>query len=201
MTNLLPLLQQATGLRRVVTVFAAGKEGPISINDIQGRHISIFTGRGHLSSLITLSLEAVAKQAPEVSFIHNMPGAVETGLLRGIKGASILNAVFRVLSPLLFISSEESGERHLFLATSAKYPPASASGDAVSGVPLPDGVVVARGTNGEIGSNVYNIGADLESSGPKVEKLIVKFRKEGTEEEVWKHAVDQFERITGADEK
>jgi hypothetical protein len=34
--NLLPLLQQATSLRRVVTVFAGGKEGQIYPNDFQG---------------------------------------------------------------------------------------------------------------------------------------------------------------------
>ncbi|MCJ1246082.1 hypothetical protein MMC30_003286 [Trapelia coarctata] len=200
MINLLPLLQQATALRRVVTVFCAGKEGPVNPNDFQGRHLSILSGRGHLSALATLSLEAVAKKAPNMTFIHNMPGAVETGLLRGLKGASVLNTVLGVLSPLLFISSEESGERHLFLATSAKYATASTSGDAASGVPLPDGVAVAKGTNGVSGSGVYNIGADMESSGPKLEKLFVKFRKERMEEQVWKHADDEFKRITGPKE-
>ena len=202
MTNLLPLIQQATGLRRVVTVFTAGKEGPISANDIQGRRLSILTGRGHLSSLVTLSLETIAKKAPDVSFIHNMPGPVDSGLLRGMKGETVVNAIFRVAKPFLrFIPTEESGERHVFLATSAKYAPASSGPDAASGVPVPDGVAVATGTNGEIGSGVYNIGADGESSGPNVEKLIAKFRKEGMEKLVWKYAEEQFQRITGAEEK
>jgi hypothetical protein len=44
--------------------------------------------KGHLETLITLALEGVAKQAPEVSFIHNSPGTVNTGLFNRIPGVA-----------------------------------------------------------------------------------------------------------------
>ena len=124
--NLLPLLQQATALRRVVTAFCAGKEGPVSINDFQGWKVSALSARGHASSLVTLSLEALAKKAPDVTFIHDFPGPVKTNFFRGGQGAAIfvLNAVFKVIGPMMtWYSDQECGERHLFLATSARYVP------------------------------------------------------------------------------
>lgn len=122
--NLLPLLQQATSLRRVVTAATAGKEGPVSINDFKALKVSALSARGHASSLITLSLEALAKKASDVTFIHNFPGPVKTNFLRGGQGAAIyvINGLFKLVSPFMnFYSIEECGERHLFLATSARY--------------------------------------------------------------------------------
>lgn len=122
--NLLPLLQQATSLRRVVTAATAGKEGPVSVNDFKALKVSALSARGHASSLITLSLEALAKKAPDVTFIHNFPGPVKTNFLRGGQGAAIyvINGLFKLVSPFMnFYSIEECGERHLFLATSARY--------------------------------------------------------------------------------
>jgi hypothetical protein len=80
--NLLPLLQNATALRRVVSVFAACKEGPVDTIDFQGRKVPMLSQRGHTSSLVTLSLEALAKKAPDVSFIHDFPGPVKSGIGR-----------------------------------------------------------------------------------------------------------------------
>jgi hypothetical protein len=145
-----------------------------------------------------LSLEALAKKAPDVSFIHDFPGPVKSGIARGTKGAamSILKVVFMVIGPLIYIPNQESGERHLFLATSARYP-AGTVGDTAPGVPLAGGVAVARGTSGKSGSGVYSIDWDGESAGPKVEELLAKFRKEGMVEKVWKHVEEEFKRITG----
>ena len=50
---------------------------------------------------------------------------------------------------------EESCERYLFLATSARFPPASRARDATQ---LGDGVSVVVGLTGDIGSGVYSIG-------------------------------------------
>ncbi|CAD6564009.1 MAG: hypothetical protein ASARMPRED_002639 [Alectoria sarmentosa] len=197
--NLLPLLQQATALRRVVTAFCAGKEGPVSINDFQGWKVSALSARGHASSLVTLSLEALAKKAPDVTFIHDFPGPVKTNFFRGGQGAAIfvLNAVFKVIGPMMtWYSDQECGERHLFLATSARYP-AGLTVDVTSGVPLTGEIAVARGTNGEAGSGVYSVDLEGESSGRKVEELLANFRKEGMVEKFWKHTEEEFKRITG----
>ena len=196
--NLLPLLHQATALRRVVSVFTAGKEGPVDASDFQGWKVPALSQRGQASSLVTLSLEALAKKAPDVAFIHNFPGAVKTNIVRGGEGAAIfiLNVVFKIIGPMVNMPNQECGERHLFLATSARYP-AGMSRDAASGVPMVGGVAVARGTNGKSGSGVYSIESDGESAGPKVEELLAKFREEGMVEKVWKDTEDEFKRITG----
>lgn len=201
--NLLPLIQQATSLRRVVTAFAAGKEGSISVDDFPARKVSALSARGHASSLVTLSLEALAKKAPDVTFIHDFPGPVQSNFLRSGQGAAIavLNGVFKVLSPVMmsFYSAEECGERHLFLATSARYP-ASSKGDVVaSGVPLKGDVAVATGTDGGQGSGVYSVGLEGESSGSKVLSLLAGFRKEGLVGRFWDHTEGEFRRITGVE--
>jgi len=197
--NLLPLLRQATGLRRVVTVFAAGKEGKIDTADYQARHISLLAIRGHVSSMNTLSLEAIAKMAPEVSFVHDFPGSVKGGLLRGFKGIlpTIATGIFAMIGPFIYMPSEECGDRHVYFATSARYGPPEKTKEVASGVPLSDGVLPARGTNGEIGSGVYSLHCDGESSGPKVVELLAKLRTEGNVEQLWKHTDDEFRRITG----
>ena len=97
--------------------------GPVSVNDFQGWKVPALSARGHGSSLVTLSLEALAKKAPGVTFIHDFPGPVKTNFLRGGQGAVVfvLNVVFKVVSPMMkWYSLEECGERHLFLATSAR---------------------------------------------------------------------------------
>ena len=198
--NLLPLLQNATALRRVVSVFTTTKEGPIDTTNFQGWRLPLMAQRGHASSIVTLSLEALAKKAPDVSFIHNFPGAVRSGIGRGTNGGimSIVKAVYKLIGPLVYIPTIEAGERHVFLATSARYP-AGTNGDAASGVPLAGGVVISRGTNGKSGSGVYSVDWDGESAGPKVEELLADFRKEGMVEKVWKHTEDEFKRITGVE--
>ncbi|MCJ1477738.1 hypothetical protein MMC13_006411 [Lambiella insularis] len=196
--NLLPLLQQATALRRVVSVFTGGKEGPVDTTDLQGWNVPMLAQRGHASSLVTLSLEVFAKKAPNVSFIHGFPGPVKSGIGRGTKGALMftLKAVFTVRGLLVNMPVEECGERHLFLATSARYP-AGTEGNVAPGVPLAGGVKVARGTDGNDGSGVYSIDQYGESAGPKVEELLAKMKKDGTEGKIWNNMEEEFKRIAG----
>lgn len=137
-----------------------------------------------------------------MTFIHGFPGAVKTGIARDLKGAPgiILKTLYAVLGPFLYVPNLECGERHLYLATSAKYPPASAGETAASMVPLGDGLSVAIGIDGKVASGVYSIEQNLESAGPNVEALLAEFRKEGLVEEVWKRTTEEFRRITGVEE-
>ncbi|KAL8720571.1 MAG: hypothetical protein Q9225_002590 [Loekoesia sp. 1 TL-2023] len=194
--NLLPLLQSATRLRRVVTVFGAGKEGPVTTSDFQAWKVPMLSQRGHLSSMTTLSLEALARKAPEVSFVHDFPGVVKTNLARGGEGPAVfvLKQVFKVIGPMLAISNRECGERQVFLATSARYP---SQDTAASGVPLAGGMAVARGTNGDDGSGVYSVDWDGRSSGAKVGVLLGKLRQQNLVDRVWEHTTEEFSRITG----
>jgi len=194
--NLLPHLHQASALRRVISVLGAGHEGPISSHDFQNRTNPMRRSRGHMNSMATLSLEAIAATAPDVSFINGFPGLVDTGLLRGTTGPLMfaVRIAFRVMMPFRAIPNLEVGERFAFLATSAKYP-SSEGGDA--GVPIADGVEVARGTTGEVGSGVYSLDQTGESSGLAVEAVLAQMRAEGMVEKVWGHFEGEFKRITG----
>ncbi|OAA69254.1 NAD(P)-binding domain protein [Akanthomyces lecanii RCEF 1005] len=110
-TSLLPLVQRSS-LRRVVTVAGGGNEGPLDLDDLQGLRVPIPQLRGHLSTLITLGLEAVAIKAPSVSFIHSYPGSVVTGLYRDLE-----KPPFDLASA---VSIGECGERQLYVATNAR---------------------------------------------------------------------------------
>jgi hypothetical protein len=200
--KLLPLLQRASSLRRVVTVGGGGLEGPLDPTDFPARRVPLIAIRGPLCTLISLGLEAVAKSAPEVSFVHDFPGTVNTplfGRMKGILGV-IIRAYIYFLGRWICVPLKESGERHLYLATSSRFPPVSAGGDGGSGVPLGDGVDIARGTTGEVGSGVYSVGWDGESASPAVQKLFAGFRDKGMVEEIWQHTENEFKRITEQNE-
>lgn len=195
--NLLPLLRLSTTLRRVVTVFAGDHEGPIITSDYQGRNIPFLSVRGHGASIITLSLEALAGMAPEVSFIHSYPGLVKTNITRDLTGMMISMKVFlTIIGPIFVIRSSESGARHLFLATSARYP-ARMSTDDVAGVPMIGKISVAMATDGMVGGGVYSV--DSNGEGPKIRAvgILAKLRGEGMKEKVWVHTESEFGRITG----
>lgn len=188
--NFLPLLQEASALRRVVNVFAGTKEGNVDTKTFASLR------RGHGTSMMTLSLEAMAQAAPDVSFIHNYPGAVLTSLIRGGEGPVIwaLAQVGKVVMPLIAMPNEECGERQTFLATSARYPPLSNPSISL-GVPLEGGIKIAVGTDGKVGSGVYTVDSHGESGDSKVQAILSKLRREGVREAVWKHCQGEFSRI------
>ncbi|BDD60380.1 hypothetical protein MPDQ_002369 [Monascus purpureus] len=201
--NLLPLLQLSPSISRVVSVMAATKEKQMDPNDIPGNKISPWRARGHLASMMTLSMECLADRAHQVSFIHDYPGFVHTGLADTMKG--LFGVIMRVLLPIIrlfmskeYIPIEESGERHVFLATSPKYPAKeeteSQSQDSTA---MADRVETAVGSDGRVGSGVYTVGALGESADETVLRVLDDLRQEGMKEKIWQNLQDEFERITG----
>jgi NAD(P)-dependent dehydrogenase (short-subunit alcohol dehydrogenase family) len=192
--NLLPLLQQSP-LGRVMIVMAGTKEGPINPNDIPGKSILPWKARGHLCSMITLTLEHFAKLAPGVSFVHNYPGFVATPLAKSMKGVTggIMRSVFFFTGLFLtknYISLEETGERHSFLATSSRFE----SKERYEGSNSRE---VAVGSDGVAGSGVYIVDEVCESGGKDVQKLLNGIRQKGTHEKIWEHLQSEFLRVTG----
>jgi len=144
--------------------------------------------RGHLCSLITLGLEAVAETGPEVSFVHDYPGTVlETALWRGKEGPP--PSAIEVVVPI-----EESGERHLYLATSAKFPSLGSKDTAVR---LEDGVSVALDTRAKIGGGVYSVDWNCEGAAPL--DLLAGLREDGMVRKIWKHTERELERASVLD--
>jgi hypothetical protein len=197
-TNLLPLLQHASSLRRVVCVGGGGHEGPLDPTDFPALRVPRLKLRGHLVTLISLGLEAVARTAPDISFVHDYPGTVNTTLLSRMSGVAgaLMRAYVCLLGPWVCVPVEESGERHLYLATSARFPQLTGGSAAVR---LGDEIGVALGTTGEIGSGVYSVGWDCESASCAVLELLAGLMEKGMVDEVWRHTEGEFKRITELD--
>lgn len=211
--NLLPLLRHASSvssISRVITVMAGTKEGPISPSEIGRKLVAPWKARGHLCSMMTLTMEHFAEnEAPQVSFLHDYPGFVKTPLSESMTGVvgGIMKGVFAVTSLFnsrnrRWVPLEESGQRHVFLATSSRYPPkdgheTSSSGHGVSISEDGSGTETAVGSNGQVGSGVYSVDEFGESGGIHVQKLLEELRRNGTKDQIWNHLQQEFKRITG----
>ncbi|KAL1859645.1 hypothetical protein Daus18300_009510 [Diaporthe australafricana] len=201
--NLMPLLQRGNGLRRVVSSFTGAKEGKVFDDDWQGKEgkVPFSAARGHASTMMTLGLEALAKEAPEVSFVHAFPGNVNTNIIRSGDGA-ILRTMAFVSKALWFVTGStpilEVGERHTFYCTSARYPPKGPADEPITaGVALPDGATVAQGVDGSVGGGVYSVDTYGASADTKVEELLASYRQDGTAEKLWKYTESEWKRVTG----
>ena len=193
--NLLPLLQRAPALRRVVTVFTATKEGPVWADDFPGRYVPLLHLRAHYSSMMTLALESLGLEAPDVSFIHSFPGSVKTSHV------VVLRLMFKIMGPLVQMSPAEAGERQVFLATSGRFPPrlgADVRGEiTTAGVPVDKAVGLALGTGGEEGTGVYSVSCDGEPASAKVREALARLRGEDVLKKLWLHTEDVFTAVTG----
>ncbi|PYH93973.1 hypothetical protein BO71DRAFT_380326 [Aspergillus ellipticus CBS 707.79] len=182
--NLLPLIQAASSLRRVVSVLAATCEGPIDLANLPAQGAPLQQWRNQMASIQSLLLAQVSQRAPEVSFVHTVPGIVRGGIMRDAETNVVLVALTKLLMPFLETPPGECGERHVFLATSAVY-----QGGGV-GVPA-DGVGVGSATSG----GLYSVDNKGEASTGPV-KVLDGFRVDGTAEKVWEGVVRDMERIT-----
>ncbi|OJJ42452.1 hypothetical protein ASPZODRAFT_170125 [Penicilliopsis zonata CBS 506.65] len=194
--NLLPLLQKARSLRRVVSVLAASCEGPIDMTNMPALGFALYKSRDQMASIQTLLLEEACRRAPDVSFVHTVPGVVRGGITRDAESNGLLIAVFNLLMPFVATPAAECGERHVFLATSAVYPPSQGAGKG-AGVVYPENSSPCRGSDGKAGSGMYTVDNKGEASPAKVERLLAGFRADGTATKVWEYIEADMKRITG----
>lgn len=198
MVNLLPLLNAAPTLRRIVTVGAGTTEGPVDLANLDGLNMSLLKRRAQQTSIITLSLAALAEKWPKVGFIHNYPGAVRSNLYRTFKGPVMtpLRYTLHFLYRFYHIPAEETGQRHIFLATSLRYPPNQV--DGTQGVELTKEVDVAKGIDGIPASGCYCATQTCDEGSDKNFALLKTLLSDGTKEKVWEHIENKFIQITGA---
>ncbi|OAG05866.1 putative short-chain dehydrogenases/reductase [Paraphaeosphaeria sporulosa] len=197
--NLLPLLQNARHLRRVVSVGAGSFEGPIDTDNISGVGFPIRKWRDQFASCITLLLAKVAQQAADVGYVHTCPGVVESGIMRDMEPTlqlRIMVAITGLLAPLLNTSPDECGERQLFAATSARYGHKKSQHEAL-GVPVEVAVGQARGIDGQMGSGVYSTYVKGESAPLKTERLLRDLKASGVAEKVWQYVLSDSVKVTG----
>jgi hypothetical protein len=200
--DLLPLLT-ASPVPRVVTILAGGQESAIDVNDLEVKNdFSLMKAAGNGTTQTTLALEELAKSYPSITFIHKYPGFVNTGVLDRLmataKGvftipATLVRWAILPIVNLFSMSVDEAGERGVFIATSARYPPANPKTDSV-GVLLPQGVQVAESSivkDGE-GNGVYRLGADDESAPDSA--VLTGYRLDNVERTVWEETQAVWDR-------
>ncbi|KAI9646762.1 hypothetical protein NHQ30_004761 [Ciborinia camelliae] len=202
--NLLVLLQAAPN-PRVISILSGGQEKAIDLNDLELKeNFSPIKAAKNGSTQTTLAFEELAKSHPRISFIHKYPGFVNTGVVSRLMSSTtgiytIPATLFRwVVLPVInpFASSvDEAGERGLFLATSARYPPAEPREGISSGVGLPAGVEVARSSvvsQGGKSNGVYRLRADDESAPDG--NVLPGYRKDNVEKTVWESTMGVWDR-------
>ncbi len=127
--HLLPLLGQAEA-PKIVSVLGGGLErATIELDDLDLKKPGNFGGikaQTQYAAMNTTTLEKLANDNPNVTFIHSWPGWVNTGNVRRGSDPSSIWAwfVWLILEPLIGLfafSDEESGQRHLFQSTSAAF--------------------------------------------------------------------------------
>lgn len=200
-TNLLPLLTAAaedntarveSRLSRVVSVLdpivaiRGGGSGKLNYSDLSLKNnLSLQACGAHASLMGDFFLEGLAQRYPNTSFIHAYPSGVATNVFREIPGGRLFATLFKpILRPFL-VPLDESGERHLFAATSSRYPPKA-------GNPRNDNDI-ALGSDGAKGSGCYWASWDGEVF-PENAKL-QRTREEGAVEKVTKHTHEVFQRV------
>ena len=197
--NLLPLLERSPSAR-VVSIFAAGYEGNLYPSDLSLRsHYGVFNNISHVAFMTTFFFEEIVARNRSVSCIHVFPGLVKTAEFENGLFPDWLKWIFKwIFLPLitpLTLSVLECGERNLFHSTSAKYPapqPSDQGGPAM--VPLPKGVEIATGVDGQKGSGVYAVDWNGEIM-RKLEGVYRGWREKGLREKVWEHTMKVFEAV------
>lgn len=209
---MIPLLERSVS-PRVISILAAGFEGPIDTEDLECRKNYSFVKASRSAATMTdLMFEEIAKQHPTISFIHSYPGRVGTHILDHLLGSATGLLWYPALIPrytivpiythFLCISSDEAGERTLFLATSSKYPACKEHEvpRKVGGlVDRPFGVGVARATimKDGAGNGVYRTNWDGEVC--KENTMLEKYRTDGFGRVVYAHTLSVFEKALKSD--
>ncbi|KAH6995395.1 hypothetical protein EDB80DRAFT_755437 [Ilyonectria destructans] len=176
-----------TGTTRIINILAAGQETTnILLNDLtlkEPGHFNIPNFAGHAATTVTLSLKRIAEEAENknIVFIHAHPGIVSTDLVKkswgdkGVpQGAGGPAGVFTGSTP------EESGERSLYLMTSAEY--------GGKGVDIPNGRELGQTLTHSTGGSVFSVNDKMEII--QQDDLLADLEKMGASQKIWDHTVE-----------
>ncbi|KAF2817478.1 short-chain dehydrogenase/reductase [Mytilinidion resinicola] len=188
--NLLPQLTAAgtsTPLSRVVSVLDPNIRTGLVLDDLSLKtHFTLGNCAAHACAFNDFAVETMAAANPNTAFVHAFPGLVNTGLARTFGpvlrvGVGIL---MTVLKPFM-VPLPESGERHLYAATSQTYPPKAKAGEGA-----------ALGSDGVKGSGAYW----LSWNGERMENERLKgYRAQALGKTVWAHTQEVFDKIRGTE--
>ncbi|KAI9803492.1 MAG: hypothetical protein M1825_001835 [Sarcosagium campestre] len=191
--QLLPLLESASDLARVVSILGTSREAELIEDDLELKNnFSLRNCEVHAITMKDLTFEFLAKQHPTVGFVHSIPGMVNTNILGSFPlPVRILGSGLFFVAKPWFVPLDESGERHVFQGTSAAFRQADA-GSGKAGVPLAEGVKPAKGAGSVEGAGVYMV--NWKGDAVAKEQVLQPYRARGYEQEVWKHTLDVFDR-------
>ncbi|KAL2817056.1 hypothetical protein BDW59DRAFT_152878 [Aspergillus cavernicola] len=190
--NLLPLLESSSSPTRVISIYGGGFEFPINTTDLDLKHtFSLLNAYKHSITMTSLSMDHLSTTHPSISFIHAYPGLVGTNIYTNSFPAPISTFYNYAMWPLMWpfsVNLDESGHRHLFHLSSARYP---AKRDLKGGAPLLEvggesDVAIAKGITGEEGGGAYLLDwkGEVRSRSANV---LAQYREQGVSEMVWKH--------------
>lgn len=92
------------------------------------------------------------------------------------------------------VDINECGERHLFAATSAMYPPREQQNGA-GGIEVPESRGAQKGIDGVVGSGAYPIGWNGEFKAN--EKVLRGLREQEAGNKIWQHLMETFRSVRG----
>jgi len=181
--NLIPQLTCAGrnehGLSRVVSVLGAGHETKLHLDDLDLRErYGVEACDVHATTMTSLMVKEFALRYPSTTFIHTYPGIVKSGIAR--EAGPVVSRVIRAamfLGRLWMVSKQESGERHLFAATSRQFSPGTKA--AVGGI-----------TGG-----AYLLNWDVSEAGNR--GLLDDYYTHGVSDQVWMHTQETFRKALG----
>ncbi|KAJ4182313.1 hypothetical protein NW767_013894 [Fusarium falciforme] len=189
---------QSSSSARVINVLAAGQESTsLFLDDLTLKHpgrFSIPTYAAHAATMITLTLKRIseAQENKDVVFIHSHPGRVSTDLfMKSWAGKFDPSKAAAAPPPGTFVelTPEESGERCLYLITSAEF--------GGNGVPVQDGrraaLTLAHGTR----ASLFSI--DDKFVILQQDDLLAKLENTGAPQKIWDHTFETIYSITQQD--
>jgi len=201
--NLMPLLQASRRPAHVISVFAAGGEGNLYLDDLSLRdpkHHGMAATRSHVAYLHTFFMEYLATQHPgRLSLVHVFPGLVMTPAFKNPGVPVAMKAVFTLFNPIIRLLTTplaEAGDRILFLASPDRFPAKQTteinSKSSVPTVPGPK-VDMVTGSDGVMGGGAYSV--DIKGNPVKNEQSYKNYRGQGVGEKLVAHTLKAFEDI------
>lgn len=182
--NLLPLLSKSEA-PRVISVLGGGLEryNAVNLDDFDLKkpgNFSFLRAQMQYSNMNTITLEKLADDNPEVTFIHSWPGSVNTGnVRRGIDPGSIVVAwlIWLILEPLIYLFSmtdHKAEQRNLFQCTSAAF---GGHGVPWKGKP-------GKNTRGEVQNGLFLVSYKCDCT---MNAGVVPLFREKAREKLWDH--------------
>ncbi|KAH8878789.1 NAD(P)-binding protein [Thozetella sp. PMI_491] len=200
-TRLLPQLRMAaksTESVRVINVLAAGQESTdLFLDDLTLKHPGRFgipNFASHAATSVTLTLKRIS-EAPEnkdIVFIHSHPGLVSTDLFMKSWGGKFDPSQATAAPPagkFVELTPEESGERCLYLITSAEF--------GGSGVPVQSGRQAAQTLVHGVKGSLFSINDKFEAL--QQDGLLADLEKMGAPQKIWDHTFGAIHSITKSD--